>query len=486
MTGFRSFAPTSPYAQLRGAFRMLGAALQLRQCGKTTTHAPDWADPYGVDSFSMQLADPREDPQAHWELVIALRDGIPGRAVPQLLHLGARHPPVRLRCVRAEPARAQAAPRVERTSVPLESGTATCLVRDRLNPDRYYVLTCGHVLAPTGGARWDDPVAVVGDAQLYDGRLREWQPSVGIGVPPSTIDAGLVELDAAAATALRNDASGWTPQRVNDDIWPDRPVRLLRHAGELTGSLKVHWSGKVCVPDGDEFPDYFLQDAIGYMTPEATRAGDSGGPVWTDDDALLGMHVAAIAPEGAYGANAVLGRIAPVLDWFCVKPFTRDDPATLGGLQRPAPSPRLPQAPKGQLLDPMRNEVVTLAKTLWAEARGEGRAGMEAVACVIMNRRNTHYRRCDNVAEVCLDPWQFSCWNTGDPNRRRLDRIDAQPDTFYQVAFDVAQQAIAGSLEDVTQGARHYHAVTMRPFPDWALGKRAKQIGNHLFYVGVA
>ena len=27
-----------------------------------------------------------------------------------------------------------------------------------------------------------------------------------------------------------------------------------------------------------------------------------------------------------------------------------------------------------------------LARTLWAEARGEGQAGMEAVACVILNR----------------------------------------------------------------------------------------------------
>ena len=34
------------------------------------------------------------------------------------------------------------------------------------------------------------------------------------------------------------------------------------------------------------------------------------------------------------------------------------------------------------------SDLDTLARTLWAEARGEGVAGMEAVAAVIMNRVN--------------------------------------------------------------------------------------------------
>ena len=60
-----------------------------------------------------------------------------------------------------------------------------------------------------------------------------------------------------------------------------------------------------------------------------------------------------------------------------------------------------------------------LARTIFGEARGEGLEGMEAVACVIINRVKakkwfTGYElingvKVPNVAQTCLKKAQFSC-----------------------------------------------------------------------------
>lgn len=462
----------------RQAFITLSRILQQRHSGAVVAGAPDWIDPVALDSIALML------PGAGapvWELRLALRDGIPAHALPRTLALAQGELP--LHCVRAAAARVQAVPLVERSAPPLERGTATCLVRDRLNPDRYYLITCGHVVAPSAVARWDEVVSVQVGGKSYEGKLREWQPTVGVGLPASTIDAALIEVDSTVVLALRESACDWLPQAVDDDIRRDRQVALQCAQGALPGMLKVHWSGRVSIPDGDDDPDYFLRDAIGYITREPTSPGDSGGPVWTEDDGLLGMHIGSVAPEGAFGANAVLGRIAPVLEWYNVKPFTRDDPASLGAADRPGVPPRLNLPPAGLLLDPEQNEVIVLAKTIWGEARGEGVDGMKAVACVVCNRLQRGHRGCHTAAAVCLSPKQFSCWNANDPSRRRLDRIDREPDAQYLQAFDIASQALAGGLPDITRGALHYVASTLRERPDWLAGKvPCAVIGRHEFY----
>ncbi len=52
-------------------------------------------------------------------------------------------------------------------------------------------------------------------------------------------------------------------------------------------------------------------------------------------------------------------------------------------------------------------DIEIMAKTIYGEARGEGEEGMEAVACVIMNRYNarkwfTGYREEDDIAFATL------------------------------------------------------------------------------------
>lgn len=126
-----------------------------------------------------------------------------------------------------------------------------------------------------------------------------------------------------------------------------------------------------------------------------------------------------------------------------------------------------------------------LARTVYGEARGELVAGKEAVAAVIMNRvRRARARRGywwgDTVEAVCTKPWQFSCWNEGDPNRPKL--IAVGPDNrVFQSCIGVARRAVEGRLDDPTGGATHYHAEGIRP--PWARGREpSAAIGRHRFY----
>ncbi|MET4731497.1 N-acetylmuramoyl-L-alanine amidase [Thalassospira sp. MBR-102] len=129
-----------------------------------------------------------------------------------------------------------------------------------------------------------------------------------------------------------------------------------------------------------------------------------------------------------------------------------------------------------------------LARTLYGEARGEGLPGIEAVACVILNRvafakARGRYWWGSTVAQVCLKPGQFSCWNAGDPNRVKLLKLSAR-DPAYRLCKRVATRALAGEIADMTQGATHYHTHAVDPY--WARGQvPVAEIGGHLFFKNI-
>lgn len=121
-----------------------------------------------------------------------------------------------------------------------------------------------------------------------------------------------------------------------------------------------------------------------------------------------------------------------------------------------------------------------LARTIYGEARGESIKGKEAVACVILNRvkKNSWYGK--TVENVCLKPWQFSCWNENDPNKEKILKI-SKKDPVFKSCYRIARRAVCGVLEDKTSGATHYHTKNINP--RWSLDKApCAQIGNHLFY----
>ena len=130
-----------------------------------------------------------------------------------------------------------------------------------------------------------------------------------------------------------------------------------------------------------------------------------------------------------------------------------------------------------------------LARTIYGEARGEPVRGKEAVAAVVMNRvrraraAGRTYWWGATVEDVCRRPWQFACWNDSDPNRQKVERVDAD-NRVFQTCQRIARRAVSGTLSDPTEGATHYHAKSVSP--PWARGKApSAEIGGHVFYAEV-
>jgi len=129
----------------------------------------------------------------------------------------------------------------------------------------------------------------------------------------------------------------------------------------------------------------------------------------------------------------------------------------------------------------------TLARTLWGEARGEGSAGMQAVAHVILNRAAISktlgsYWWGNDIVQICQKPFQFSCWNKDDSNRAKLIQLGADDDIYFVSALRIARRAVAGVMgADITKGATHYHAAGISPY--WVKDhKPCSVLGKHIFY----
>lgn len=144
--------------------------------------------------------------------------------------------------------------------------------------------------------------------------------------------------------------------------------------------------------------------------------------------------------------------------------------------------------PKDKSTEEFYNEIQTdvLARTIWGEARGEGTDGMDAIACVILNRvkvaedHGGKFWWGSNIVQVCQKPYQFSCWNRSDPNFQKLQDVDSK-DLYFATAVRIAVRAVAGILKDSTNGATHYHAKSVDPY--WARDEKpTATIGNHIFY----
>lgn len=140
--------------------------------------------------------------------------------------------------------------------------------------------------------------------------------------------------------------------------------------------------------------------------------------------------------------------------------------------------PELPQDDKNRAID-------ILARTLWGEARGESLIGIEAVASVILNRvakakKKGGFWWGNTIEQVCLKPYQFSCWNKNDPNYPKLQAMDVS-DQAFAVCLRIARRAVHGVLKDRTGGATHYHTKDIQP--KWALSAETiADIGHHVFY----
>ena len=91
------------------------------------------------------------------------------------------------------------------------------------------------------------------------------------------------------------------------------------------------------------------------------------------------------------------------------------------------------------------------------------------------------------MARTCLDPEQFSCWNSDDPNAKKLHALPVS-DAGYKAMAKAADQALAvwNDGVDLVAGSTHYLNPQVAA-PSWARGKvPAVTITHHAFYAGIA
>lgn len=132
------------------------------------------------------------------------------------------------------------------------------------------------------------------------------------------------------------------------------------------------------------------------------------------------------------------------------------------------------------------SDVCVLAQTIYGEARGElsdvcaGLASLIAVGNVVINRMK---HRKQSAVQICLQPMQFSCWNTGDPNLLAIKQVVQNPDNVYLICCEVADGVLNKNWPDLTNGSNHYYSKHLRVSPFWAKDVQLQvKIGNHLFF----
>jgi spore germination cell wall hydrolase CwlJ-like protein len=139
--------------------------------------------------------------------------------------------------------------------------------------------------------------------------------------------------------------------------------------------------------------------------------------------------------------------------------------------------------PQAQAVDPtgeksLDDAITCLARSIYWEARGEGDAGMGAIANVIMNRVGQEgfpNTICGVVKQgheqgTC----QFSWWCDG-----RSD--DATEEESYSQAKEIARKALNRQLKDRTGGALYFHNRELAP--NWSRGYiRTVEIGELVFF----
>lgn len=140
-------------------------------------------------------------------------------------------------------------------------------------------------------------------------------------------------------------------------------------------------------------------------------------------------------------------------------------------------------------VSPVEREV--LARTIEAEAGGEGEDGMLAVGANIANRVASG-RWGNTFTEAILAPGQYSAWNGRNPTfgddrayNGGSGALDMENMKVSDRAYRVTDTILSGNYDDPTNGATHYYNPRVAN-PPWGQAKGGGdwvRIGNHLFGV---
>lgn len=120
-----------------------------------------------------------------------------------------------------------------------------------------------------------------------------------------------------------------------------------------------------------------------------------------------------------------------------------------------------------------------LALCIYREARGEGFLGKRGVGCTVRNRVNAQTYFGHDYRSVILRPYQFSSFNSNDPNSTvwPIDGNEAWMESL------VESNNVLGGIDDVTNGAVFYFSPPLVAPPHaWGAVIATAHIGNLEFY----
>lgn len=127
--------------------------------------------------------------------------------------------------------------------------------------------------------------------------------------------------------------------------------------------------------------------------------------------------------------------------------------------------------------------VLLLALLIWGEARGEPLEGKWAVGWVVRNRVYAERKYGKGWQGVMLKKKQFSAFNEGDVNRKKMEEMVFMPRRWGKLkeCFEVAFNVFFGMGTDYSNGATHYYRKELSP--SWARKMvKTAEIGDHVFY----
>ena len=123
--------------------------------------------------------------------------------------------------------------------------------------------------------------------------------------------------------------------------------------------------------------------------------------------------------------------------------------------------------------------IAAIAKTIYNEARGEGKEGMQAVAATIQNRYdlNRSYMGNKDYNEICSKGYEG--YIKPDPNPKSSADIKA-----YDYCKELAKDVLSHKVVDTTDGSTHFDK-NPNSFQEYiSEGKmiHTKDIGHHHFH----
>ena len=122
------------------------------------------------------------------------------------------------------------------------------------------------------------------------------------------------------------------------------------------------------------------------------------------------------------------------------------------------------------------SETVLLARMIFGEARSCVDLEKIAVAYTTINRATDGKKwNGETVKDAILKPNQYSCFNRGDANRRKIMDPEKYDAMAFERCLEIAEKVLSGKYDDPTNGATHYfNPKSARP--KWA--GRMQKIGK--------